>query len=63
MYLMHCHLFVGMAWYVVFRGRIPGVYDSWGLCSEQVLGYGGAACRSYVSRSEAEPTYTTFLEQ
>jgi ribonuclease HI len=52
-----------MAWYVVFRGRIPGVYDSWGLCSEQVLGYGGAACRSYVSRSEAEPTYTTFLEQ
>jgi hypothetical protein len=26
-----------MAWYIVFRGRKVGVYDSWGVHSEYIL--------------------------
>jgi hypothetical protein len=26
-----------MAWYVVFCGRKPEVYDSWGVCSEYIV--------------------------
>jgi viroplasmin and RNaseH domain-containing protein len=31
-----------MTWYVVFPGQMPGVYDSWGVCSEYILGFSGA---------------------
>jgi viroplasmin and RNaseH domain-containing protein len=32
-----------MAWYVVFHGRKPGVYDSWEVCSQYIVGFSGAA--------------------
>jgi hypothetical protein len=31
-----------MMWYVVFCGRKPGVYESWIVCSEYVVGFSGA---------------------
>jgi hypothetical protein len=50
-----------MTLYVVFRDRIPGVYDSWGICNEQVSGYFGASCMSYRTRSQAEAAWAAFL--
>jgi ribonuclease HI len=52
-----------MTWYVVFHGRKPEVYDSWGVCSEYVLGFSGVAYRSYFTRLEAEEAYDAFLKQ
>jgi hypothetical protein len=39
-----------MKWYVVFHGRKSGVYDSWRVCSEYILGFSGAAYQSYSTR-------------
>jgi viroplasmin and RNaseH domain-containing protein len=47
----------------VFRGRKPRVYDSWGVCSEYVLDFSGAAYRSYFTRMEHEEAYAAFLKQ
>jgi ribonuclease HI len=52
-----------VTWYVVFHGRKTRVYDTWRVCSEFVLGFSGAAYRSYFTRMEAEEAYATFLEQ
>jgi ribonuclease HI len=51
-----------MTWYVVFRGRKPGVYDSWGVCSKYVLGFSGVTYQSYLTRMEVEEAYASFLE-
>jgi viroplasmin and RNaseH domain-containing protein len=51
-----------MACYVVFRGRKPGVYDSWGVYSEYVIGFSGAAFQSYSTRMQAEEAYVVFIE-
>jgi viroplasmin and RNaseH domain-containing protein len=39
-----------MTWYVVFCGRKPEVYESWGVCSDYVIGFSGAAFQSYSIR-------------
>jgi viroplasmin and RNaseH domain-containing protein len=46
----------------MFRGQKPRVYDSWGVWSEYVLGFNGAAYQSYSTRMQAEEAYTAFLE-
>jgi viroplasmin and RNaseH domain-containing protein len=51
-----------MAWYVVFRGRKPGVFKSWGVCHEYVIGFSGAAFQSYSTRMQTEEAYEAFLE-
>jgi len=40
-------------WYVVWKGRQPGVYDTWAECSAQVQGYAGAKYKSFLSRQAA----------
>ena len=40
--------------YVVWSGRIPGVYTSWDECREQVEGFPGARYKAFASRDEAE---------
>ena len=50
-----------MAWYVVFRGRQPGVYGSWPICNEQVLGFPGGSCLSYPTQEQAQATYAAFV--
>jgi viroplasmin and RNaseH domain-containing protein len=47
----------------VFQCWKPGVYDSWGVCSEYVLGFSGVTYRSYFTRLEAKAAYAAFLEQ
>jgi ribonuclease HI len=43
-----------MSWYVVFQGRKPGVYESWGIYSEYVVGFSGVAFQSYSTMMQAE---------
>ncbi|KAJ1376235.1 Ribosomal protein L9/RNase H1, N-terminal [Sesbania bispinosa] len=40
--------------YVVFVGRLPGVYESWVECQEQVNGFHGCSYSSFPTREEAE---------
>lgn len=42
-----------MAWYVVFHGRQPGVYDDWAACHAQVSGFSNACFKKYGTRDEA----------
>jgi viroplasmin and RNaseH domain-containing protein len=46
----------------VFHGQKPVVYASWGVCSEFVLGFSGAAYHIYSTRMQAEKAYIAFLE-
>lgn len=40
--------------YAVACGRIPGVYESWHDCQDQVKGYSGARFKSFTSKQEAQ---------
>jgi viroplasmin and RNaseH domain-containing protein len=51
-----------MAWYVVFCGQKPRVYESWAVCSEYVVGFSCAAFHSYSTRIQAEKAYPALLE-
>jgi viroplasmin and RNaseH domain-containing protein len=51
-----------MAWYVVFHSRKPEVYKLWGVCSEYVIDFSGAAFQSYSARMQTEEAYQAFLE-
>ncbi|GIV84264.1 MAG: ribonuclease H [Candidatus Roseilinea sp.] len=43
--------------YVVWRGRVPGVYDTWEEARAQVLGYPGARFKAYADRAQAEAAF------
>ena len=70
-YLMHfVDLFLhrskiteSMAWYVVFRGRKPGVYRDWHACNAQVSGFSNCSFLSYRSQDEALAPYYGFYAQ
>lgn len=40
-------------WYVVWIGRIPGIYPSWEKCREQVEGFPGSRYRAYDTLADA----------
>ncbi len=40
-------------YYVVWKGRTPGIYPTWDACQEQILGFKGAAYKSYKTIEEA----------
>ncbi|SFF02275.1 ribonuclease H1 domain-containing protein [Alteribacillus iranensis] len=44
-------------WYVVWKGRKPGVYNNWVECEKQVKGYAGASFRSFPSEKEARDAF------
>lgn len=44
-------------WYVVWRGRTPGVFSDWDNCAAQVQGFAGAQYKSFTSQAEAEAAY------
>ena len=46
--------------YVVYEGKVPGVYDEWHECQAQVQGVSGASHKGFKSRQEAEATYLRF---
>lgn len=43
--------------YVVWKGRKPGVYNNWDVCRAQVFGFAGAVYKSFATRKEAENAY------
>lgn len=47
----------GKKYYVVFKGRNPGVYDDWGDAQEQIEGFEGARFKGYSSSAEATAAF------
>ena len=50
-------------WYVVFEGRVPGVYSSWEACNKQVSGYGDNNHRGFKTRQAAEDAYSKYVRE
>ena len=46
--------------YVVYEGKVPGVYDEWYECQAQVNGFTGASHKGFKSRREGEASYLRF---
>ena len=44
-------------YYVVWRGRLTGIFESWDECKQQIDGYEGAQYKGYVTREEAESAH------
>jgi ribonuclease HI len=44
-------------YYVVWKGRRPGVFDTWAACSAQVLNYPGAEYKSFDSLAAAQAAF------
>jgi ribonuclease HI len=43
--------------YVVWKGKTPGVHGSWDECKEAVVGVAGAKYKSFATRAEADAAY------
>ena len=50
-----------MPTYVVYKGRVPGVYDDWEDCWRQVHRFSGNSYKGYHNRAEAEGRYARYL--
>jgi len=50
-----------MTWYVVYKGKVPGVYDDWEECRRQVHRFSGNSYKGYNTRTEPEGRYTRYL--
>lgn len=48
--------------YVVWKGRVPGIYTTWDACAAQVSGYAGAEYKSFPSRAAAEAAFSDKYE-
>lgn len=44
-------------WYVVHRGKVPGVYNSWEECQKQVNDYRNNNYKGFQTRNEAKDYY------
>lgn len=49
-------------YYVVWKGRKPGIFTSWAECEKQVKGFAGAQYKSFDSIKEAETAYRSDYE-
>ena len=47
--------------YVVYKGKVPGVYDDWEECRRQVHRFSGNSYKGYTTRAEAESKYARCL--
>ena len=50
-------------WYVVYKGRVPGVYDEWDDCLKQVNKFKGNSYKGYKSREKAEARWMNHLRE
>src|SRR3954464_9908830 len=50
-----------MTSYVVYVGRVPGVYEDWEECRRQVHCFSGNSYKGYPTRAEAEARYARYL--
>lgn len=44
--------------YVVWKGKEPGIYTSWNACKKQIDGFQGAQYKAFASEDEAEKAFT-----
>ncbi len=49
-------------YYVVWRGRNPGIYGSWGECFRQVEGFAGARYKGFLTQEEAVEAFREDFE-
>jgi ribonuclease HI len=49
-------------YYVVWKGRKPGIYNSWAETEAQVKGYAGAEYKSFANRDMAETAFQNVYE-
>ena len=49
--------------YVVYIGRVPGVYERWQDCHMQVNGFPGNRYKGYMSTAVAEENWRSHLRQ
>ena len=47
------------AYYVVWQGRTPGIYDSWEACEAQVKGADGAKYKGFATLPEAQQAFAS----
>ena len=47
--------------YVVYVGRVPGVYEDWEECRRHVHHFSGNSYKGYHTRAEAEARYARYL--
>ena len=45
-------------YYVVWKGRTPGIYETWSECFEQVNSFSGASYKSFKTKEEAQNAYS-----
>ena len=45
-------------YYVVWKGKTPGVYHTWAECQKQVVGFEGAQFLSFNNLGDAEVAFT-----
>ena len=50
-----------MPTYVVYKGKVPGVYDDWEECRRQVHRFSGNSYKGYTTRAEAEARHARYL--
>jgi viroplasmin and RNaseH domain-containing protein len=50
-----------MTWYVVYEGKVPGVYDNWEECRRQVQHFSGNSYKGYNTLVKAETRYVNYL--
>ena len=50
-------------WYVVYIGRVPGVYTEWSECHAQVNGFSGNKYKGFKSKKEVEASYLKFMRR
>ena len=50
-------------WYAVTVGKVPGIYDTWNECVQNVSGYSNNSYKGFETRKEAEAYYLITMEQ
>jgi ribonuclease HI len=50
-----------MTWYVMYKGKVPGVYDNWQECGRHVHRFSGNNYRGYNTLAEVETRYANYL--
>lgn len=51
-----------MRFYVVFIGRVPGIYEKWEDCKSQVHRFSGSKFKAYDTFEEASEAFDHFEE-
>jgi viroplasmin and RNaseH domain-containing protein len=50
-----------MSWYVVYRGRQPGVYASWATCHARVNGFPSSCYKRFPIKEEVVASLLEFM--